>query len=71
MLKPSDNKSKKELQRYAGLATYLLVALSLGFFIGGKLDRWLQFQIPLLIWIFPLLMLFAIFYKIYKDTSKK
>jgi len=57
--------------KYAGMGTYLLVALAVAVFLGMKADQLLKLSFPLLIWLTPLIVLTAIFYKIYKDTSKK
>ncbi len=57
--------------KYAGMGTYILVALSLGVFLGMKADSFLHLSFPLLIWLAPLIILGAIFYKVFKDTSKK
>jgi hypothetical protein len=61
----SQNNSKRDLLRYASLGTQISV------FIGLKIDEWLKFSTPLLIWILPLLFLSAIFYKLIKETSKQ
>ena len=57
--------------KYAGMGTYILVALGVAVFLGINADLWLKLNFPLLIWLTPLIVLTAIFYKIYKDTSKK
>lgn len=57
--------------QYAGLATQLLVALGLAVFLGLKADHWLHLSFPLLGWLVPLLVLLAMFIRIFKDTSKK
>jgi H+/gluconate symporter-like permease len=54
--------------RYAGLATQLLAYLSLAVFAGIKLDRWLH-CFPLLTALFPVLVLGAVFYKLFKETG--
>ena len=59
------------LYRYAGLATQFLVSIGLGVFIGLKLDQWLAFKTPLLVWILPLLIIGAMIWQIIKETSKK
>jgi hypothetical protein len=66
------DKAKKDLLRYAGLATQLLTYLSIAVFGGIKLDRWWH-CFPLLTALFPLLVLAAVFYKLFKETggSKK
>ena len=56
--------------RYAGMGTQIFVALGLALFLGLKADKWLKTS-PLLSVLFPLVMLFGIFYKVYKATSKR
>ncbi|MFM8710450.1 MAG: hypothetical protein ACKOC7_04150 [Sphingomonadales bacterium] len=68
--KPSSTQSKRDLLRYAGLATQLLVYLSLAVFAGLKADRWLR-CFPLLTALLPLLVLTAVFYKLFKETGAK
>lgn len=65
---PSSTQSKRDLLRYAGLATQLLVYLSLAVFGGLKADRWLH-CFPLLTALLPLLVLAAVFYKLFKETG--
>lgn len=57
--------------RYAGLAMQFLVSIGLGIFIGLKVDEWLHFSFPLLVWLLPLLIIIGIIVKIIKDTSEK
>ena len=66
--RPSNN-NNRELVRYASLGTQLLVAIGLAVFIGLKSDKWLHTS-PLLACVLPLLVLFGIFYKLWKETSK-
>jgi hypothetical protein len=71
-MKPKQSpNNNQDLWRYAGLATQLLIAISLAVFLGLKIDGWLKISIPVLVWLLPLLTLGVIFYKIYKDTSKR
>ena len=49
----------------------MLVGLGLAVFAGLKLDGWLHFKTPLLVWILPLLVIVAMIYQVIKDTSKK
>jgi hypothetical protein len=70
-LSQPQNNNKKELLKYAGMGTYILVALAFGVFVGIKADQFLKLSFPLLIWLTPLLILGAFFYKVFKDTSKK
>lgn len=57
--------------KYAGMGTYILVSLGVAVFLGMKADQWMGLSFPLLIWLAPLIVLGAFFYKVYKDTSKK
>ena len=66
--KPSSTQSKRDLLRYAGLATQLLVYLSLAVFGGLKADRGLN-CFPLLTALLPLIVLGAVFYKLFKETG--
>ncbi len=65
------NENNRLLYKYVGLATQIMVGLALAVFAGIKLDQWLQFTTPLLVWILPLLVLGAMIWQVIKDTSKK
>jgi F0F1-type ATP synthase assembly protein I len=56
--------------RYAGLGTQLLVSIGIAVFIGLKADQWLHTS-PLFSCTLPLLVLFATFYKIMRQTGNK
>lgn len=56
--------------RYAGLGAQVFVSLGIAVFAGIKADEWLGFSTPLLVWIFPLLVIVVMIYKIIKSTSK-
>lgn len=66
-----DKKSRAQLWQYAGIGGQLLVSLGIGVFLGLKADEWLNFKIPLLVWILPLLILIAMIARLIKATSKK
>jgi hypothetical protein len=68
--KPID-KNNSHLWQYAGLGGQLLVSLGIGVFLGLKADEWLNFKIPLLVWILPLLILIAMMARLIKATSKR
>ena len=72
MSTPEKNKGNDRLlMKYLGLATQVMVGLALAVFAGLKLDKWLRFSTPLLVWILPLLVLGGMMWQIIKDTSKK
>jgi hypothetical protein len=64
---PSNN---RDLLRYASLGTQLLVSIGLAVFCGIKLDQWLG-TLPLFACALPLLVLAGIFYKLFRETSRK
>ena len=63
--------TNRELMQYAGMGAQFLVSIAIGIFIGLKLDDWLNFSFPLLVWLMPLLIIIGLTIKIVKDTSKK
>jgi hypothetical protein len=65
---PSRNNSK-ELLRYAGLGTQIMAALGIAVFGGIKADKWLH-TFPLLACVLPLVVLSAVFYKLFRETSR-
>jgi branched-subunit amino acid permease len=62
--------SKKILMKYAGLATQIFASLAIAAFLGYQADKFLKLSVPVLVVILPLLVLFVIFYKLFKETSK-
>jgi F0F1-type ATP synthase assembly protein I len=67
---PNNNNSNRDLIRYASMGTQMLVSLGLGVFLGLQADKWLHTS-PLFACILPLLILSGLFYKIYRETSRK
>ena len=68
--KPPPDSNREFLMRYAALGTQILAALAIGVFAGLKLDKWLHTS-PLLACVLPLLILSLLFYKLYRETSRK
>ena len=66
--KPFSNNNQKDILRYAGLGTQLLVAIGIAEFIGLKADQWLH-TLPLFSCLLPLVVLLAIFYKLMRQTD--
>ena len=60
-----------ELIKYGGLATQIIVTLGVAIFIGIKLDKYLNIKFPIATITLPLLVLVSLFWKIYKDATKK
>lgn len=65
------DKNNGQLWQYAGIGGQLLISLGIGVFLGLKVDEWLKFKIPLLVWILPLLILIAMIARLIKATSNK
>lgn len=66
MPRPGNN-----IMRYAGMATQFLVTIGVAVFIGLKLDEWLNWRIPICIWVLPLLVIIAMIIGVIRDSSKK
>lgn len=66
----SSPENNRELLRYAGLGTQLLAAIGLAVFAGIRIDKSIH-SFPLLSCVLPLLVLAAMFYKLFRETGKK
>jgi type IV secretory pathway TrbD component len=66
--KTNDNRL---LLKYAGITMQMIVGLGVGVYAGLKLDDWLHFSMPLLVWMIPLAIIVAMIWQLIKDTSKK
>ena len=60
-----------ELLKYGGLATQIIVTLGVTIFVGIKIDNLTNLKFPIATISLPLLVLISIFWKVYKDSSKK
>ena len=61
--------NNRDLFRYAGLATQFMLAIGLAVYTGFKADQKLHWKFPVGTVFFPLLMLVALFIKIFRDTN--
>jgi len=68
---PPGSNNNKDLMRYAGLATQMLVSMGIAVFLGLKADKWLKLSFPILSWLLPLLVLAAIIFQVIKETGPK
>jgi len=59
------------LWKYLSLSTQIIVALGFALFIGIKIDHWLEFTMPLAVWVLPLLCILVVIIKVIKDTTPK
>lgn len=65
------NDSNRLLWQYAGLATQLLLTLGVALYLGEWLDKKIGWNLSLLVWLLPLVVLLATLIKLIKDTSNK
>ena len=68
--RPSSSNYKRDMLRYAGLGTQMLVSIGIAVFIGLKTDKWLH-TLPLFSCVLPLLVLAVAFYKLMRQTGNK
>lgn len=73
---PSPNKDPERsrntyLMQYAGMAFQFLVAIGVTVYAGYKLDRLLDWRIPIWIWVLPLLVIIGMIAGVIRDSSKK
>lgn len=78
MQQQKDNQKSRPSQQnnrllwlYAGFAFQLVAALAVGVYVGLKLDARLKLQMPLLVWLLPLLIIIALIIKVIKDTGSR
>ncbi|HSF45019.1 MAG TPA: AtpZ/AtpI family protein [Chitinophagaceae bacterium] len=72
---PSPNKPGKSnsnvMMQYAGLAFQFLAAIGIAVFVGLKTDEWLNWAMPVWVWVLPLLVISGMIYGIIRNSSKK
>ena len=66
--KLSSSNNQQFLMKYAGLGAQLLAGIGVAVFAGLKADRWLR-TLPLFSCVLPLLVLCAVFYKLFRETK--
>ena len=59
------------LWKYLSLGTQIIVALGAAVYFGIKIDQWLNFKMPLAVWVLPLFIITLLIYKVIKDTAPK
>ena len=66
---PSDR--RRELMRYAGLSTQVVVSIGVSVFLGMKADKGLKVSFPILSWALPLLVIVVLLVNLIKSGSGK
>ena len=69
--KKDKGQSSVSAMRYLGLASQLFISIGVGLWLGWKLDGFVSFQSPWLIWILPLVIVVSSLIKIIIDTNKR
>lgn len=69
--KKDDPANRNDLLQYAGMATQFLVAIGIAVFIGLKADQWVNWKMPVWVWVLPLLVITGMIYGVVRNSSKK
>jgi hypothetical protein len=70
-MQPTPEKNRpRNLLKYTSLASQLAVGIGLGTYAGLKLDEWLQWKVPVFVWLLPLAVMSLALYKLVKEFSK-
>jgi hypothetical protein len=62
---------RRELIRYAGLSTQVVVSIGVSVFLGMKADKGLKVSFPILSWALPLLVIVVLLVNLIKTGSRK
>ena len=65
------NERRRELMRYAGLSTQVVVSIGVSVFLGMKADKGLKVSFPILSWALPLLVIVVLLINLIKAGSGK
>jgi hypothetical protein len=71
---PLPNKQKNSnnlMMQYAGMAFQFLAAIGIAVFAGLKADKWLNWPMPVWVWVLPLLVISGMIYSVIRNSSKK
>jgi hypothetical protein len=60
---------RRELIRYAGLSTQVVVSIGVSVFLGIKADKGLKVSFPILSWALPLLVIVVLLVNLIKTGS--
>jgi Putative F0F1-ATPase subunit Ca2+/Mg2+ transporter len=76
MLSPNKEPDKKNsnrqvLYQYAGMATQFLVVIGIMVYAGLKADQWLNWKLPIWVWVLPLVAIVGMIYTIIRRISNK
>ena len=66
----SSGRQPQNMMRYASLATQWMVTLSLAVWAGYKLDKKLNWRVPVLIILFPMISLAVLLWQLMRELNK-
>ncbi|MCU7693746.1 AtpZ/AtpI family protein [Haoranjiania flava] len=69
--KPKYKSNTQIFVEYLNFGTQLGLMLFVAVWGGKKLDEKLHLSFPLLVWLFPLIVIAGMFIKLFRDTAKK
>lgn len=61
--------NQKVLLRFAGMASQFLAGIGICVFIGLKADQWLDWNLPIWVWVLPLLFIISMIYGIIRNSK--
>ena len=70
-LQTENKKGRVDGMQFVGLASQFFIIIGLALALGWKIDAWLHFKSPWLIWILPLIMIVGLLIKLIIETTKK
>jgi hypothetical protein len=65
------NSNRQVLYQYAGMATQFLVVIGIMVYAGLKADQWLNWKLPIWVWVLPLVAIVGMIYTIIRRISNK
>jgi hypothetical protein len=65
------NSNKQILYQYAGMATQFLVVIGIMVYAGLRTDQWLNWRMPIWVWVLPLVAIVGMIYTIIRRISNK
>jgi len=68
--KKEDPRGKSLMMQYAGMAFQFLVAIGIAVFAGLKADEWLNWAMPVWVWVLPLLVITGMIIGVIRNSSK-
>jgi hypothetical protein len=65
------NDRRRDLLRYAGLSSQVVVSIGVSVYLGIKGDKWLKLSFPILSWALPLLVIVVLLVNLIRSGTDK